>query len=104
MNDITFNILKIVFSVATVLVSVYVIPLLKAKLQEINNGRILEMVDIAVRAAEQTIKGSKQGALKKDEVMKYVTDWMFIHGISISQDQLDQLVEACVYQLKQEAK
>ena len=31
MNDITFNILKIVVTVATALISVYVIPLLKEK-------------------------------------------------------------------------
>ena len=34
MNDITFNILKIVVTVATALISVYVIPLLKEKLKE----------------------------------------------------------------------
>ena len=104
MNDLTFNILKIVIAVATVFVSAYVIPLLREKLHDSKYQRLLEMVEIAVRAAEQTIKGSKQGPYKKDEVVKFVTDWMIAHGISITQDQLDQLIECAVYNLKQEAK
>ena len=104
MNDLTFNILKIVVSVATVFISLYVLPLLKEKLQEAKYARLLEMVEVAVRAAEQTIKGSGMGNVKKDEVLKYVTGWMLDHGIRITQDQLDQLVEACVYQLHLEAK
>jgi hypothetical protein len=59
------------------------------------------MIEIAVRAAEQVIKGN--GALKKSEVVKFITDWTQRNGINISEDQLDQLIEAAVYDLKQEA-
>lgn len=104
MNDLTFNILKIVIAVTTVFVSLYVVPLLREKLTDSKYNRLLEMVEIAVRAAEQTIKGSGQGAIKKDEVLEFVTHWMLVHGISISQEQLDQLIECAVYNLKQEAK
>ena len=104
MNDLTFNILKIVVAVATTMISVYVLPLLKEKLREAKYARLLEMVEVAVRAAEQTIKGSGMGSVKKDEVLKYVTKWMVDHGIQVTQEQLDQLVEACVYQLHLEAK
>lgn len=104
MNELTFNILKIVVTVATALISAYVIPLLKAKLQEAKYARLLEMVEIAVRAAEQTIKGSGMGNVKKDEVVKFVTEWMLDHGIAITQQQLDQLIECAVYNLKMEAK
>ena len=104
MNDVTFNILKIVVTVATALISAYVIPLLKAKLQEAKYARLLEMVEIAVRAAEQTIKGSGMGNVKKDEVVKFVTEWMLDHGIHITQDQLDQLIEACVFSMNREVQ
>lgn len=104
MNDITFNILKIVVTVATALISAYVIPLLKERLHDAKYQRLLEIVEVAVRAAEQTIKGSGQGAIKKDAVINFVSEWMMLHGIEISKDQLDQLIEACVYQLKLEAK
>ena len=104
MNDITFNILKIVVTVATALISVYVIPLLKEKLKDAKYQQLLEIVEVAVRAAEQTIKGSGQGAIKKDEVITFVTSWMISHGIQISAEQLDQLIECAVYNLKLEAK
>lgn len=102
MNDLTFNILKIVVAVATVFISAYVIPLLREKLNDSRYNRLLDMVEIAVRAAEQTIKAD--GAVKKDEVVKFVTQWMLAHGIAITQEQLDQLIECAVYNLKQEAK
>jgi LL-H family phage holin len=102
MNDLTFNILKIVVAVATVFISAYVIPLLREKLNDSRYNRLLDMVEIAVRAAEQTIKAD--GAVKKDEVVKFVTQWMLAHGIAITQEQLDQLIECAVYNLKMEAK
>ena len=97
MNDITFIVLKIIVSVAAALMTVFVIPLLKEKLQDVRYQRLLAYVEVAVRAAEQTIKGSGQGHVKKDEVINYVTAWMLSHGIKISEDQLDQLIEAAVY-------
>lgn len=102
MNEITFNILKIVVAVATVLISAYVIPLLKVKVTDAKYQRLLEIVEIAVRAAEQTIKGSGHGAIKKDEVINYVTNWMLSHGIDITDEQLDQLIEAAVYAMNNE--
>ena len=80
------------------------IPLLKENLNDAKYQRLAEMVDIAVRAAEQTIKGSGQGALKKDEVLKFVGLWMEAHGIDVSEEQLDQLIECAVYNLKMEAR
>lgn len=102
MNDLTFNILKIVVAVATVFISAYVIPLLKEKLNDSRYNRLLDMVEIAVRAAEQTIKAD--GAVKKDEVVKFVTQWMLAHGIAITQDQLDQLIECAVFNMNREVQ
>ena len=104
MNDLTFNILKIIVSVATVLISVYVIPLLKEKLNESKYQRLLDMVEIAVRAAEQTIKGSGQGAVKKEQVIESVSYWMAQHGIDISPEQLDELIEAVVFNMNREGE
>lgn len=104
MNDLLFDVLKIVVTVATALISIYVVPLLKEKLADAKYTRLLEMVEIAVRAAEQTIQGSGQGKYKKEEVISFVSSWMFKHGIIITEEQLDNLIEAAVYQLKQEAR
>jgi len=106
MNEITFNILKIVVSVSAALISAYVIPLLKQKIAEIKDRRLLDAVKMAVRAAEQTIKGSGTGHLKKEEVIAFVTKWMISHGILITEEQLDQLIEAAVFSMnnKEEEK
>lgn len=104
MNDISFTILKIVVSVATALISVYVIPLLHEKLKGEKYQQIYEIVEIAVRAAEQTIQGAGMGATKKDQVIDFVMRWALSHGILITDEQLDQLIEAAVYNLKLEAK
>ena len=101
MNDVTFNILKIVVSISAALISAFVIPLLREKIIDSKNNRLMEMVEVAVRAAEQTI-GAGNGSLKKDEVISYVTSWMVAHGILITEEQLDQLIEAAVFSMKNE--
>ena len=104
MNDLSFTILKVVVSVATALISVYVIPLLREKFKNEKYNQIFEIVEVAVRAAEQTIKGSGMGAVKKDQVVDFVMNWATDHGILITMEQLDQLIECAVYNLKLEAK
>lgn len=99
MNDLTFNILKLVISVVMALVAYYVIPLLKEKIHEAKYAELLKTVMIAVKAAEQSIKGSKMGPVKKEDVITYVTVWMNTKGIAISREQLDKLIEAAVFEI-----
>lgn len=100
MNDVTFIILKLVVSVCAALITVYVIPYLKTLRQDRRYASLLDAVEVAVRAAEQTFKESGQGARKKEEVLTFVREWMQSHGISISSYQLDQLIECAVYRMK----
>ena len=102
MNDVTFIILKLVVSVCAALVTAYLIPYIKTLRNDKRYASLLDAVEVAVRAAEQTFKESGQGARKKEEVMTFVREWMQSHGISISSYQLDQLIECAVYRMKQE--
>ena len=102
MNDVTFIILKLVVSVCAALVTVYLIPYIKTLRNDKRYASLLDAVEVAVRAAEQTFKESGQGARKKEEVLTFVREWMQSHGISISSYQLDQLIECAVYRMKQE--
>ncbi len=104
MNEITFTILKIVLSICAALVTVYVIPYLKTLRSDRRFTALIDMVKVAVNAAEQTITGSGQGAAKKEQVIEFVRDWMNTQGIDITHEQLSQLIEAAVYNMKQEAK
>lgn len=101
MDEFTMMILKIVIAVCAAVITYYVVPYIKTLKEDARYAAVLEMIEIAVRAAEQVIKGN--GALKKSEVVKFITDWTQRNGINISEDQLDQLIEAAVYDLKQEA-
>lgn len=101
MNDITFNILKVAVSICAALITAYLIPYLRTLKEDRRYMSLVDMVEVAVRAAEQTFRESGQGAAKKEEVMTFAADWMRTHGIEISTYQLDQLIEAAVYQMKQ---
>ena len=63
---------------------------------------MIDLIAVAVRAAEQTITGSGQGALKKEKVMSFVREWLATQGITITDEQLSELIEASVYAMKQE--
>lgn len=102
MEDITMMILKIVVSVCAALITVYVVPYLKTLRQDKRYASLMDMVEIAVKAAEQTIKEPGQGDYKKAEVIAFVSDWMNDHGIKISKDELSQLIEAAVFAMKEE--
>ena len=104
MDDMTMMLIKIIISVCVALITAYAVPYLKTLKNDARYERMLDMVALAVRAAEQTITGSGQGAMKKEQVIEFVSDWMQKQGISITKDQLSQLIEAAVYSMKQETR
>ena len=104
MNEWTFMLLKVVVSVCAAVITAYLIPYLRTLVHDKRYAALIDIVALAVRAAEQTIKESGQGALKKEKVIEFVREWMNKQGIDITYEQLSDLVEACVYQMKQEAK
>lgn len=105
MNEITFEILKIIFAICSVLITVYLVPYIKAKLSDAKYENLLAVVDTAVRAAEQVFhKGEKKGPIKKAEVLKFMHEWLEKNKIKITEEQLSQLIECCVWDLNQEAK
>lgn len=104
MNDITFIILKIVVSVCAALFTAYVIPYLKAIRTDKRYQAMIDIITVAVKAAEQQIRESGQGAVKKERVMEFVREWLSKQGIELTYDQLSELIEAAVWNMKQEAK
>lgn len=103
MNDLTFNILKLVVSVSFALITVYLIPLIKNFIASEKYKDLVNIVKVAVLAAEQTI-GAGEGKMKKAEVISFVTNYMNEHGFVISEDQLSQLIEAAVFEMNKEIK
>ena len=102
MNDITFNVLKIVLSVVAALLAVYLVPILKAKFESGKYDQLISMARLAVYAAEQTYKGqSGMGSIKKESVIAFVSEWMTKHGVTISDKQLSELIEALVFEMNE---
>lgn len=97
MNDLMFAILKIAVSVCTCLVTLYAVPYLHRLAQNEKLQEILKAVNTAVLCAEQTIKGAKKGAEKKELALAYVSAWLSDHAIHVTAEQLNGLIEAAVY-------
>lgn len=102
MNEITYMVLRVVVCICATLITLYVIPYIKTLKEDTRYKNMIDLIAVAVRAAEQTITGSGQGALKKEKVMEFVRTWLNAQGIFITDTQLSDLVEAAVYALKQE--
>lgn len=103
-NDLTFQILKIAVSVCASLITLYVVPYIYQLQKNKKYAQIVDLVSVAVRAAEQTIKESGQGAVKKEQVMTFVREWLGKRGVEITDEQLGEIVEGAVWTLKQEQK
>lgn len=88
--------IKIVVGLCLALTTKYLIPYLKTIREDVRWQRLIDMVQTAVEAAEQTIKDPKSGKEKKKEVMKFVSEWLTKQGINITEEELDKLVEAAV--------
>lgn len=94
--DITELFEMLIYAVA-VLLSVFVIPVIKNKYSTQQLSEFLTWVDIAVAAAEQIYEAT-DGAKKKQYVMNYLT----MKGFSVETAELDLAIEAAVNRLHHE--
>lgn len=101
MNDTTFVFLKIIVSACTALLTVCIIPYIRTLKENVKFAKVLEMIDLMVKAAEQTIRDSGKGKIKKDKVTEFLEEYLKAHNIHISQEQLSELIEASVYSMNQ---
>lgn len=95
----TFDFTPIVQAIAALLaaiVTAVIVPYIKSKTTTDQQRQITTWVQIAVSAAEQIYTGVGRGKEKK----AYVVDWLQQHGVTVDEEQLDALIEAAVYELK----
>ena len=104
MNDVTFAILKVVISICAALITLFVLPYIHDLQNNVRYSQIYEIICTAVRSVEQTIREKGQGAVKKDHVMTFVRKLADEQHLSITDEQISGLIEACVYEMHQEAK
>lgn len=101
MDKITMILLKVVISVCAALITAYVLPYIKTLKDDARYAKVIEVVELAVRAAEQVIRDPKSGQIKKARVLKVVRKWLGEHNIDISEDEIDQFIESAVFAMKQ---
>lgn len=95
---------QVIIAIIMALISTYVIPALKAYVEGHKNSQLFSIIETAVTAAEQTISGHGEGETKKKNVEEFVQKWAEKKGWTIDEDQLDKLIEECVYLLDQKTK
>lgn len=94
----TIDLTSIVEAVAALIAAIitgFVIPYLKNKIDAGKLDKIKMWVTVAVEAAEQLYTGSGRGAEKKEFVLRFLNE----KGFTIDADSLDKLIEAAVFNL-----
>lgn len=77
-----------------IVLTCYIVPLLKASLTEKQLNAVRISVNTAVLAAEQMF-ASKEGEAKK----QWVIDYLVAHNITLDEEQLSALIEEVVYEI-----
>ena len=87
-----------VLALLGIIITTYLIPLLKAKLTDGQLQKVREMVNIAVSAAEMIFQEGGSGAAKKDWVINYLKE----HGVDVDEEPVKALIESAVYELQKD--
>ena len=104
MDDLLFNVIKLLVIIVITIFMRYGVPLIKEFIENSKLSRLMKWVDAAVEAAEQTIKAAGSGAERKGIVTKFLKGILTAKNISISDEQLETLIEAAVFAMNNEKK
>lgn len=93
------ELIQALITLASVVITGFLVPILKQKLSAEKRAKLLEYVKIGVAAAEQ-IYGSKAGQKKKE----YVVGFLLSKGVVFDVDEVEAMIESEVYKLTQAAQ
>jgi LL-H family phage holin len=99
-KDILY-LIQIVIPVACSLITGFVIPWLRSKIENEKLEYMEKWAIYAVKSAELTFPDKKQGAKKKEFVVKFLNSMFNSKKIVISTEQINILVEYAVKELKE---
>lgn len=103
MNEIIFEVVKIFVMVAVLVITRYLVPWIKQKIGADKLAEIENWAKQAVLMVQQVYK-DWAGEDKKAYVTKFLKELLMAKNISISDEQLDILIEAAVKQMKIQEK
>lgn len=99
MNEIIFEVLRLVVLLAVFVVTCYLIPWIRGKIGQDRMDAVTGWVNAAVLMAQQ-VYHAKTGAERKAIVIDLLKEILMAKNISISDRQLDMLIEAAVKAMK----
>lgn len=99
MNEIIVEIIKVVVMMAALVVARYLVPWLKEKIGADKLAQIEKWARYAVEMAQQ-VHLSKPGEDRKAIVTEFLREILTAKNISISEKQLNVLIEAAVKEMK----
>lgn len=100
MRDIVLELLKLTIMIATMLVTRYLIPWLKAKTQNETMHALIDWAVQAVLAAEQCHQ-AMSGPERKAIVTKFIKQILEQKNIALSDEEIDVMIEAAVKQMNE---
>ncbi|MDI3298391.1 MAG: phage holin, LLH family [Bacillota bacterium] len=89
-----------VISLAAAIVSAYVIPLVKARFTEQQLGNLRALASIAVQATEAAAAAGLVHLPKKEDAATRLKALAAAHGLTLTDQQVDSLIEEAVLELK----
>ena len=98
MREITLEALKLLIMVTVLVLTRFVVPWLKAKTENETMQAVLDWTVQAVMAAEQAHQ-AQTGAERKYIVTEFIKQILIQKNISLSDEELNTLIEAAVMQM-----
>ena len=109
MNNLLMNVLTAVIVAMIGVITTQLLPFLTAKKDEAlakmrrtKWAWAADIIDAAVRAVEQTVAEDVHGINKKKLAVNYIMPWLQKNGITLTEDEIDQLIEAAVQAMNAE--
>lgn len=96
--------IRVIVAIIGMLLTRYIIPVLKAWYEDRVDERIKKVIKDAVECAEQTIKGSGMGTVKKEDVLKTVLEYLDKKGYNIDEKLINSWIEAAVFTMNNNKK
>lgn len=104
MNEGLFNILLACIPVLGAIITYFIIPFIKASVNEKHLAQYKQWAELAVRCAEMLWTESGCGEDKKEYVTNFLNNTFNQNKIIITEEQLNVLIESCVKMMKDAEK
>ena len=104
MDDRLLQIILAVIPVLCTILTVYIVPYIKAKIGTENLSKYEYWVNIAVKAAEMIWTETGHGTDKKQYVIEFMNNMFNSKKIVITEEQINLLIESAVKNMKIEEK